>query len=115
VLVRPRESGASVPQMFTLFPGDYTLDVPSVRAVIILFHRHLEVVMVTAQGTAIAGGAIAAALLDLLVEKGILSKVDATTVIERASARLVIFTPQDRGAAQEVISLVAQLIVAHRD
>jgi hypothetical protein len=66
--------------------------------------------MTTDRSFAIAGGAIAASLLDLLVQRGVIEKEDASTVIERARARLVILSREDRDAAQALFSTLADQI-----
>jgi hypothetical protein len=81
---------------------------------IALLHRHREVVMTTADGIAIGGGALTASLIDLLVEKEIIAKSDARTVIDRALARLVILDPKDSTAASEFIASVAQQVAARK-
>lgn len=70
--------------------------------------------MTTADGIAIGGGTITASLLDLLVEQRIITKSQAQTVIERASARLVILDPADRAAASDFIASVAQQIATRK-
>jgi hypothetical protein len=66
--------------------------------------------MTTDRSFAIAGGAIADSLLDLLVQRGVIAKEDADDVIGRAKARLVILSREDRDAAQELFSSLADQI-----
>jgi hypothetical protein len=53
-------------------------------------------------------------LIDVLVEKGIIAKSDARTVIDRALARLVILDPKDRADASDFIASLAQQIAARK-
>jgi hypothetical protein len=59
---------------------------------------------------AVGGGALAASLIDLLVEKRIITGADARTIIERARARLVVLETGDRMDAGTFISSLAQVV-----
>jgi hypothetical protein len=62
----------------------------------------------TTQGTALGGGIIIGALLDGLVEKGILTKPDIRKILTRASAGLGahIQTPEGYDASQMIDGLL---------
>jgi hypothetical protein len=64
--------------------------------------------MAKADGIAIGGGALVASLIDLLVERAVITKTDANIVIDRARARLVTFEPGHRIDASNFISSLAQ-------
>jgi hypothetical protein len=71
-----------------------------------LFAIGREVAMTDAriQGTALAGGAIAAALVDMLHTKGILSLDDARAVLNQASRQLGFYSQTPEGVeAQRII------------
>ncbi len=59
-------------------------------------------------GSGLAGGLIAAALLDVLIAKGVLSKADAQRVVEVAYNALspAIFTPESQAAAEALYGMI---------
>jgi hypothetical protein len=91
------------------YVGYYNLDKASARVSMGQLSR--EVVMATreelAEGTALAGGAIAAALLEHLFDKELISLADGRTVLERAmrSVGLALQTPAGYQAAQIIGAL----------
>ncbi len=62
-----------------------------------------------ALGAAVAGGFIAAALLDLLVDKGVITKEEARGVLQNASDSVVRFYDSDigRNAGRAITDLFA--------
>jgi hypothetical protein len=66
--------------------------------------------MATSDGMAVGGGALTASLIDLLVEKRIITGADARTIIERARNRLVILETGDRMDAGTFISSLAHQV-----
>lgn len=66
--------------------------------------------MQTANGSAVAAGAIVACLIDTLVTKGILTREDVGTMLGNAPQRLAPFgqTP-DTAAARETITAIAMM------
>ena len=72
--------------------------------------------MQTATGTAVAGGVIVAALIDVLVSKELLAPGDVGTILHSALSRLPPFgqTP-DIQAARETISGIAAMYAPKGD
>jgi hypothetical protein len=69
--------------------------------------------MTTDRGIAIGGGALAFALIDFMVEMNDLPREDVVNhIIERAKNRLTVLSPEDRAAAQEVFSALAERVNA---
>jgi hypothetical protein len=69
--------------------------------------------MTADQGIAIAGGALAFALIDFMVEMNDLPREDVVNhIIVRARNQLTILSPEDRDAAQEVFARLAERVMA---
>lgn len=66
------------------------------------------------QGTAVAGGVIAAALLDVLVENNIMTVDQARMVLDRARAKLVIFSGSEKHEAENVLRSVNEWVTRSR-
>jgi hypothetical protein len=66
--------------------------------------------MITANGNAIAGGALSAALIDLLVSKGVLESTEVGGLAANAIARLASLAPSaDVQSAREALTAIAQM------
>jgi len=69
--------------------------------------------MATDQGIAIAGGALAFALIDLMVETNDLPRETVVDhIIVRARHQLTILSPEDRAAAEAVFARLAERVMA---
>jgi hypothetical protein len=62
---------------------------------------------IKAAGTGLAGGAIASALLDILIEKNVITRADARTVLDRAATAISphVGTPAGKEAIQTIAVL----------
>ena len=67
--------------------------------------------MQTANGSAIAGGAIVACLIDMLVLKRVLERSEVAVLLDNALQRLAALgiTPDTAAAARETIGFIAQM------